>query len=162
MIVGKVLREAVAVVVVATLVACGGRSPSPTDREWAANIGGVVVQLRADVVAVSGYDRLAAARTGLAEDSQLYGLLVAYTDFGGCRHMVAAVGVEPSGRAPVVELLAHACAHLQSADRLFTRAVSRRAAPLLVRATHEAIAAVPLLDAAALALATGPHAASGT
>jgi hypothetical protein len=162
MIVDRVLRETMAVVVVATLVACGAASMAPTDREWAANAHGVIVQLRADVVAVSGYDRLAAARTGLADDSQLYGLLVAYTDFGGCRHMVAAVGVAPSGREPVVKLLARACARLQAADRLFTRAVSRRAAPLLVRATHEAVAAVPLLDAAALALTAGSRGASGT
>jgi hypothetical protein len=161
MIVGRVLRETVAVIAVTTLAACGRTSVAPVDREWAANAGGVVAQLRADVVAVSGYDRLAAARTGLTDDSQLYGLLVAYTDFGGCRHMVAAVGVEPPGRAHVVEVLARVCARLQSADRLFTRAVSRRDAPLLVRATHEAVAAVPLLDAAALALATGSRGASG-
>jgi hypothetical protein len=163
MIDGRVLRETITMVVVASLaVSCGGGAMAPTDREWADNAGGVVVQLRADVVAVSGYDRLAAARTGLADDSQLYGLLVAYTDFGGCRHMVAAVGAEPPERARVVDLLAGVCGRLQNADRLFTRAVSRRDPRLLVRATHVAVAAVPLLDAAALALATGPRAASGT
>src|SRR5882757_5917812 len=114
MIVRRVLRETPAViVVVALLAACGGaKTPEPTDREWVANASGVVVQLRADVVAVSGFDRLGAARKGLVDDSQLYGLLVAYTDFGGCRHMVAAIGVEPPGRARVVGLLRRACSRL--------------------------------------------------
>jgi hypothetical protein len=89
----------------------------------------------------------------LRDESQLYGLLVAYTDFGGCRHMVAAVGVEPPSLARVVRSLQRACLHLQRADLLFTRAVAHRAPRLLARATNEALAAVPSLDAAALELA---------
>jgi hypothetical protein len=153
MIGGTVLRESAAVLVVAVLAACGAQAPPPTDREWLANARGVVEQLRTDVVAVSGYDRVDAARTGLRDQSQLYGLLVSYTDFGGCRHMVAAVGVEPNGLARAVEHLRRACVRLQDADRLFTRAVERDAPRLLSRATEEALAAVPSLDAAALELA---------
>jgi hypothetical protein len=155
MIVRRVLRETPAIIVVAALLAaCGGaKTPEPTDREWVANASGIVVQLRADVVAVSAFDRLGAARKGLVDDSQLYGLLVAYTDFGGCRHMVAAIGVEPPGRARVVGLLRRACARLLDADHLFTRAVAHRDPRLLVGATRDAVAAVPLLDAAALELA---------
>ena len=148
------LRKAAAVLVAFTAGCGAGASPTPTpDREWIANARGVVEQLRSDVVAVSGYDRLATARTGLRDESQLYGLLVAYTDFGGCRHMVAAVGVEPPGRARVVRLLYRACVHLQRADGLFTRSVAHRAPALLATATRAAIAAVPALDAAALELA---------
>jgi hypothetical protein len=153
MILGRVLREITAVVFVAVLAACGGTAPSPTDREWIANARGVAAQLRADVVAVSGYDRLGPARAGLDDESQLYGLLVAYTDFSGCLHMVAAVGVEPSQLVGVVRSLRAACLHLQRADRLFTRAVAQPAPRLLVNATREARAAVPSLNAAALMLA---------
>jgi hypothetical protein len=154
MIIGSVLRESVAVVVVAAVVAgCGTQPPPPTDHQWIANAKGVVEQLRRDIVAVSGYDRVDSARAGLRDQSQLYGLLVSYTDFGGCRHMVAAVGVEPDGLAPAVVHLQRACVRLQDADRLFTRAVAGDAPRLLSRATRQALAAVPSLDAAALALA---------
>jgi hypothetical protein len=146
--------------IVAALVAAGcGTPPSTTprtesaDHEWIANARGVVQQLRGDILAVSGFDDVASARKGLRDTSQLYGLLVSYTDFGGCRHMTAAVGVEPPGQARVVRLLDRACAHLQRADSLFTRAVARTDPDLLVGATRQAVAAVPALDAATLALA---------
>jgi hypothetical protein len=149
-----VLRLTVAVLVVAASVAgCGAGAPPPTDREWIANARGVVEQLRGDIVAISGYDRVATARAGLRDESQLYGLLVAYTDFGGCRHMVAAVGVEPPRLASVVRSLRVACLHLQHADLLFTRSVARHAPRLLAAATQQALAAEPSLDAAALELA---------
>jgi hypothetical protein len=147
-----VLRETAALLVVFA-VGCGASAPPLPDREWIANARGVVEQLRGDVVTVSAYDRLDTARAGLRDESQLYGLLVAYTDFGGCRHMVAAVGDEPPRLARAVALLRRACIHLQAADRLFTRAVAGRAPRLLASATRDAIAAVPLLDAAALELA---------
>ena len=70
-------------VVAALAAGCGAQAPSSTDHQWAANARGVVDQLRADAVAVAGFDRLSAARQGLRNDSQLYGLLVSYTDFGG-------------------------------------------------------------------------------
>jgi hypothetical protein len=153
MIVGRVLRETIAVLVAAALVAgCGTKAPPPTDREWVANARGVVDQLRGDVVAVSGYDRLSAARQGLRDESHLFGLLVSYTDFGGCRHMVAAVGAEPPGRGTVVQLLGRACLRLRRAEGLFTRAVAGTAPRLLMGATREAVGAVSLLDAAALEL----------
>jgi hypothetical protein len=156
MIVDKVLAKTAAIVVVALLAAGCGRASSRAEsssREWVANARGVVDQLRGEIVSVSGFDEVVAARKGLRDDSQLYGLLVAYTDFGGCRHMAAATGVEPPGRARVVVLLDRACAHLERADALFTRAVAHMAPRLLVGATHQAVAAVPLLDAAALELA---------
>jgi hypothetical protein len=154
MIVSEVLlRTTAAFVVVALAAGCGAKKPAVEDREWIANTRGVVEQLRGDVVSVSGFDRLAAAREGLRDESELYGLLVVYSDFGGCLHMAAAVGAEPPGRARVVELLHRACVRLQRADRLFSHAVAGGTPWLLVRATREALAAVPALDAAALALA---------
>jgi hypothetical protein len=144
-------------ILAAVLVAGCGAPPAPRtespSHEWVANARGVVQQLRDDILAVSGFDDVAAARRGLRDDSQMYGLLVAYTDFGGCRHMAAAVGVEPPGRAHVVRLLHQACARLQRAETLFTRAVERKAPQLLVGATRQAVAAVPALDAATVELA---------
>jgi hypothetical protein len=148
-----------AVLLATAVLAAGCRAHAQTVRsvsaneEWVSNARGVVEQLRGDVIAVSGFDRVGAARAGLEDDSQLYGLLVAYTDFGGCRHMTAAVGVAPAGRVRVVQLLERACTHLRRADVLFTRAVARTEPRLLVAATREAVAAVPPLDAADLALA---------
>src|SRR4051812_4220010 len=97
MIVSNVFREtAAALLVVAALAAgCGANEPTASDRQWIANARGVVDQLHGDIVTVAGFDEPGAARRGLRDDSQLYELLVAYTDFGGCLHMTAAVGAEP-------------------------------------------------------------------
>ena len=152
MTISSTTQRVVISIAVVLAAGCGSPSAPPSDRQWSANARGVVEQLRADVIAVSGFDRPGPARAGLRDESQLYGLLVSYSDFGGCRHMVAAVGVEPAGRARAVTLLDRACVHLQRADRLFTRAIARSAPPLLVAATRQAVAAVPVLDAAALEL----------
>jgi hypothetical protein len=154
----KVLTKLAVLAVVALFASGCGTTPAvprteSSSREWVANARGVVAQLRGDVVSISAFDDPAAARRALRNDSQLYGLLVAYTDFGGCRHMAAAVGVVPPGRAGAVRLLHKACAHLQRADELFTRAVARKAPLLLVGATRQAVAAVPALDSATLELA---------
>jgi hypothetical protein len=148
-----VLRVTAAVLVVAVVVGCGASPPPPTERQWIANARGVTGQLRMDVAAVSGFDRLPQARAGLTDTSQLYGLLVPYTDFAGCRHMVTAVGVAPPRLAVAVRLLHRACLQLERADGLFTRAVEREAPGLLIGATHEAVAAGPFLYGAALELA---------
>ncbi len=150
--VGVLGKTAVVLAVAVCTTGCGAATRPPTDREWIANARGVIQQLHGDVVAVSGYDEVGAARTGLRDESQLYGLLVAYTDFGGCRHMVTAVGVEPPSLADVVRSLRRACVQLERADLLFTRAVAHHAPRLLVRATRASLAAVPSLDAAALEL----------
>jgi hypothetical protein len=147
-----VLRKPAAAIVVLALAGCGSRAAAPTDREWTANARGVAQQLRGDIVSVSGLDRVRPARVALHDDSQLYGLLVAYTDFGGCRHMVAALGVEPARFRAAQQLLAHACVDLQAADVLFMRAVARNEPALLVRATTAAVRALSSLDRAQLAL----------
>jgi hypothetical protein len=148
-----VLRVTAAVLVVAVAVGCGASVPPPTERQWVANARGVTGQLRNDVAAVSGFDRLPQARVGLSDESQLYGLLVSYTDFAGCRHMVTEVGAVPPRLAGVVTLLHRACLQLERADGLFTRAVAHEAPGLLIGATREAVAAGPFLYQAALKLA---------
>jgi hypothetical protein len=147
-----VLRKTAVALFVLVLAGCGSHGVAPLDREWAANARGVAQQLRGDMVAVSGLDRPRVARRALHDDSQLYGLLVSYTDFEGCRHMVAALGVEPAHLRAVQRLLDRACDELHAADALFTRAVQDEDPALLVRATIVGLRALPLLDRAQLAL----------
>ena len=79
-------------------------------------------------------------------------MLVAYTDFGGCRHMVAAAGDAPKRFTRVTRNLARACTLLQRAAALFTDAASGNDAPALVHAGRVAASAAPLLLRAKIAL----------
>ncbi len=139
----------------ATLAACGGAA-QPTTRsvagEWTANASGVIEQLRGDVVAAFDGDAIRSARAALRDESRLYGLLVAYSDLGGCRHMTRALGAAPPARRAAASTLLAACANLQRASRLFTRAASHDDAPALVAAARAARAAQPLLARAELDL----------
>jgi hypothetical protein len=135
-----------ATVLAACACACGSTPPrsSEADRVWLANTAGVVDQLQRDVqLESSGGDTVEAARAMLRNG--LYPALVAYTDFGGCRHMLAAAGTAPSRFAQVTRTLAVACALLQRAAALFTRAASHDDAAVLVHAGRVASTASPLL-----------------
>jgi hypothetical protein len=116
----------------------------------------VIKQLRGDVLAVAGADRVPAARHALADESELYGLLVAFSDVAGCRHMVSSLGTRPSRFALANRLLARACRPLQRAATLFTRAATRTDPQSLVAAVSRADAALALLDRARLALGRVP------
>ena len=150
---GRVLGVTALVV---SLAACGGPA-APAQRsgasEWAANAGGVIQQLRADTVVTSDADSIASARAALRDESRLYALLVAYSDFGGCRHMVGAVGDAPAGFLAVEVTLGRACSSLQRASVLFTRAASASAASALLAASRAVLVAAPLLERAQLELA---------
>jgi hypothetical protein len=152
MMVIAVLRKTAAALVLLMATGCGSPAAAPTDREWRANAHGVAVQLHADVLAVSGIDHVRSARRALRDDSELYGLLVSYTDFGGCAHMVAALGVEPPQLHEVRSLLGRACVRLRAADRLFMLAIARDDPAVLVRATSVALRALAPLDRARIAL----------
>ena len=144
----------------AVLVGCGGARPlhvsaATADREWVANAAGVIDQLNTDVAAVApaGAD-LATARHSLRDLSDLYGLLVAYTDFGGCNKMVGGTGNAPPGFARVVMELARACSGFERGAALFTRAASGSGdARALIAASKQVKAAAALLYRATLALA---------
>jgi hypothetical protein len=146
------VRALVAVLAVALLAGCGGSGTPPTAAEWTANAHGVIAQLRGDIVEISGADRAAQARGALRDDSELYGLLVSFSDIGGCDHMRAALGTAPPGRVAVTGHLAKACAHLRRAATLFTEAVARKSAALLAAAARSALAGLPELERSALAL----------
>lgn len=152
--IGAVLRKTVVAVVVLALTGCGSRASAPADREWRSNARGVAQQLQGDVVAIAGLDRVPVARRALHDDSQLYGLLVAYTDFGGCAHMVAALGAEPLRLASARRQLTIACSRLRVAGAFFTHAVARNDPQLLVRATNAAERSLAPLQRAQLALAS--------
>jgi hypothetical protein len=137
------------------LAACGGgpsQEPRSAAREWAANAAGLIGQLQADAVAASDGDTSSSARSALHDESRLYGLLVAYSDFGGCRHMVGAAGAPPPSLRDVQATLARACASLQRAAALFTRAAARSDPSALVAAAQGVRDAAPLIERAALQL----------
>src|SRR2546423_15003109 len=95
---------------------CGSTAPvhrsSQADREWIDNTAGVIDQLERDLqLESSGGDTIAAARKTLR--GSLYTVLVAYTDFRGCRHKVAPAGDAPSPLAEVTRAPAAACPLMQ-------------------------------------------------
>ena len=137
---------------------CGARTAAPpppgsaAELAWIDNAAGLIAQLDDDVlVSLSGGGDVASARATLRNDSDLVALLMANVSFGSCAESLHNVGV-PTGRLEqVATTLTSACAILQRASRLFTRAtvqndpealiaaarLTRRASPLLRRAKAE-------------------------
>jgi hypothetical protein len=120
--------------------------------DWQVNARQVVQQLRVDIAtaAVGGTTNAAAAKA-LRNTSDLYALLVAYSDLGGCRQMVISAG--PPAR--VARVLVPACRRLERAAALFARATQRSDPAALVRATREIGLAEPALVRAMLAIRNG-------
>jgi len=139
---------------------CGGRgepSPSPSSkallREWKANVAVVIQQLRSDVdvTQVAG-TTTASANAALRNESDVYALLVAYTDLGGCHRMVVAAGTSTPATERVDRLLASACGHAERASTYFTRAVRTGSGEALLAGAREARRSLPALVRAAAAL----------
>ena len=147
------IRRGAIVLTLLVLAGCGTSHRRSPAAEWPPAAAIVINQLRGDVLAVSGADRIPAARAALADDSQLYGLLIAFSDVAGCRHMVASLGRRPARFAAVERLLARACRPLRRAAVLFTKATTRSNPPALVAAVRQAGLALALLDRARLVLA---------
>jgi hypothetical protein len=133
---------------------CGAARPAPpvVSTEWQANARQVVQQLRVDIAAaaVGGTTNRAAAKA-LRDTSDLYALLVAYSDLAGCRQMVSSAA--PPAR--VSRILVRACRHLERASALFSRATQRADPASLVEARHEVALAQPALVRAMLAIRNG-------
>jgi hypothetical protein len=149
-------------VLAAVVVAAGcGRSaePSPSSspkallREWKANVAVVIQQLRSDVdvTQVAGTTS-ASAHAALRNESDVYALLVAYTDLGGCHRMVVAAGTSTPATERVDRLLASACGHAERASSYFTRAVRTGSGGALLAGAREARRSLPALVRAAAAL----------
>ncbi len=157
-----------AVLAVAGLTGCGGSTGpgnvrgASVDREWVDNATGVIDQLNGDVSAAEpARPGLAGARRSIGDLSELYGLLVAYTDFGGCAKMVSGMGQAPPRFANVVRRLGPACARFERAAVLFTRAASDHDARALLAASREVAAGRALLYRVMLAFAAARSAPGG-
>ncbi len=89
-----------------------------------------------------------------ADESDVYALLVAYTDLGGCHRMVVAAGTSTPATERVDRLLASACGHAERASTFFTRAVRTESGDASARGAREARRSLPGLVRAAAALDT--------
>ena len=142
------MRALLAAICIVVLAGCGGTSHPvvATERQLVANTGGVIDELERDVLlAGSSGDTIVAARQALHNESSLYTILVAYTDFGGCNHMVSAAGPPAERLARVERTLATACTLFERAAGLFTQAVTRHDASALLAASRTMLRASPLL-----------------
>jgi hypothetical protein len=153
------VRVAVLAAVVVAAGCGGSAEPSPSSspkallREWKANVAVVIQQLRSDVdvTQVAGTTS-ASANAALRNESDLYALLVAYTDLGGCHRMVVAAGTSTPATERVDRLLASACGHAERASSYFTRAVRTGSGGALLAGAREARRSLPALVRAAAAL----------
>lgn len=139
------------------LAGCGGAAPPPNsraaDRLWAANARGVISILQRDLdLSTTGGATVAAARHSLRDISTLYTILVAYTDFGGCNHMVASTGPPPPPFATTDRALLATCVPFERAAGLFDRATASTNAHTLLAATRAALRGSPPLEQAKLDL----------
>jgi hypothetical protein len=134
-------------------VGCGGRSSTArSTAQWRANAAGALNQLRQDISLTSiGSGSLSDANRALHNDSDLYALLVVYTDLGGCSHIVSELGAP----ARVERVLDRACPGLERAAATFSSATQTGDAAVLLRAAQQAHRAEPLLVAALLAVRKG-------
>ena len=139
--------RALGLVTVALLAAGCGAKPAPGGA-WRANARQVVTQLRADIASVETVGPTeGAARAQLANVSDLFGLLLAYTDLSGCSTMMQSTGAPPR----VARELARPCGKLERAATLFVQANTHRDPSALVAATKAAASAQPdLVKAAAI------------
>ena len=100
-------------------------------------------------LSTSGGATVAAARHALHDTSTIYTILVAYTDFGGCDHMIASTGTPPPRFAKTDAALRTACARFERAAGLFDRATKSSNARRLLEATLTALKGSPALQEAA-------------
>jgi hypothetical protein len=116
-------------------------------------VKGAIAQLHADV-ALSGYGGgdLRSARAALRDESSLYALLLAYSDFGGCSRMIANTGTTTHRFDRVEVTLTRACRHLEQSAKLFTRATADSDPRALLAAGRDVQEAAPLLYRAMLQL----------
>jgi hypothetical protein len=105
-------------------------------------------------LSTTGGASIAAAKHALHNASTLYTILVAYTDFGGCEHMVASTGPPPALFEQADRALEAACARFERAAVFFNRATKFTNAHALLAATRTALKGAPPLQQAKLDLAT--------
>jgi hypothetical protein len=138
----------------AALTACGANVSTPPpavgeaalEQTWIENAQRFIATVQADLDLTSaGGGNLVTARKALGDASDLYTILVAYTNFDGCSHALANVGTPSRKVVHVVRTLSSACRRLERASALFHVAVTRNRPRALLAATRMAIATEPLL-----------------
>jgi hypothetical protein len=131
------------------LTGCGGGAPaqpSLAERQWIDNAAGLIADLGDGVVlSASGGNDIQSARRALHDESDLYAMVIAYTRFGGCRQTMLNLGAPNARLRSVEQALETACRRFERASALFTVAVERDDANVLLTATRTALKASPLL-----------------
>jgi hypothetical protein len=134
------------------LQGCGGHGASAANEPWRSNATGALKQLIGDVaLTATGGGTAAEARRALGSDSDVFVLLFAYSDLGGCTAMIRHTGA-PQELLPA---LTRPCPGLERAAASFTRATSRHDPAALLRAARLARQAQPELVQALLAARSG-------
>jgi hypothetical protein len=152
----------VAPILAAALVAgCGGsHTPTPAarsslERDWLANARQLVATLEADVLlSADGGANVATARRALSNSSDLYAMVIAYTDFAGCGRVLGSFGRPAPAAEAARAALDAACVRLERAAALFHQAMSGNDVKTLLAATRASLAAEPLLVRTKEALAS--------
>jgi hypothetical protein len=153
---GGAVRSAGVLAALGLLTACGGTAHAPVSAHAAsaqslANVRVLIDQLRGDIASTAAAGAtVAAAAHALRDESDLYALVVAYSDLGGCRAMVRTSGATRPAHTPVALPLARACGYLEHAAALFTRATTADDPRALLAASAEARRASPYLVQARL------------
>ena len=146
----------------ALLAGCGSgshssaSSPRPSlERGWLGAARQLVSTLEKDVLlSAYGGANVATARRALSDSSDLYAMVIAYTDFGGCGKVVDSFGHPGPADEASIAAIASACAQLQRAAAIFRRAMVGNSPKILLAATRASLAAEPLLLRAKTALAS--------
>jgi hypothetical protein len=147
-----VAAAAVTALAAGVLAACGSTvappppSHSAAARDWAQYAGRFVAGLQTEILSSqNGGSDLASARRAIANDNDIYAMLVDYTDFGGCNRELGNVGVPAAGSEKIVALIVSACGRLERAASLFQDAMTNNRPAKLLAATRLAAQAAPLL-----------------
>ena len=123
---------------------------SSAERLWIGNVRSLISLLDADVdMSTVGGANVATAERSLRDGSAIYALLVAYDLFGDCGQALANAGSSSARAAPVENTLIAACGRLESAARLFQRAMTLHQPRPLLAAGRLVLSVVPLLAQAA-------------
>jgi hypothetical protein len=136
---------------------CGESAKPLNSRQFSANAAGVIYQLHGDLASAAAVGDLGDARRALSHPSDLYPLLMAFADLGGCNAMRRNAGNGGPRFGRVEATLRAACRFLERGSRLFTTAATRSDAVVLLAAARTTALASPLLyrAEAELVAATG-------
>ena len=150
----------VLILTAALLAGCGSSSrtpapPSPAlERAWLENARQLVATLETDVLlSANGGANLATARRALSNSSDVYGMVLAYTDFASCGKLLGSFGPPGPAHAAARTTLGSVCKQVEEAAAIFHQAMSRNDPKILLAATRAALAAESLLVQAKAELA---------